>query len=97
MKNATKTSAKKTSKKPVRGTVGWLIEELKKFPKDMHVLHGDLDSNYYDVGFVEVLPIRALGVGFAFVGGVGSRAKAEMGTSTRSGERTSSASPPGDR
>jgi hypothetical protein len=60
MKNATKTPAKKTStsKKPVRGTVGWLIEELKKFPKDMYVLHGDHNANYYEGSCVEVLPIR---------------------------------------
>jgi hypothetical protein len=38
--------------------VGWLLAELKKFPKDMYVLHGDHDAKYYEGSVVEVLPIR---------------------------------------
>ena len=55
----TKAASKKTStsKKPVKGTVAWLIAELKKFPGDMYVLHGDHDSKYYEGSTVEVLPI----------------------------------------
>lgn len=41
-----------------RGTVAWLIAELKKFPGDMSVLHGDHDETYYDPMAVEVLPVR---------------------------------------
>lgn len=61
MKTATKKLAtKKTSatKKPVKGTVAWLISELQKFPGDMYVLHGDHDSKYYAGDVVEVLPIK---------------------------------------
>ena len=61
MKTTTKkSSSRKTStpKTPVRGTVGWLLAELKKFPKDMYVLHGDHDAKYYEGSVVEVLPIR---------------------------------------
>jgi hypothetical protein len=47
-----------TSKKPVRGTVAWLIAELQKFPGDMSVLHGDHDDKYYAPAFVKVLPIK---------------------------------------
>jgi hypothetical protein len=52
---ATKAAAPKASLKP--GTVGWLIEELKNFPKDMYVVHGDHDNVYYDPKCVEVLSI----------------------------------------
>lgn len=31
-----------------RGTVAWLIEELKQFPQDMEVLVGDRNSKYYN-------------------------------------------------
>jgi len=56
---AKKTGVKEiTSKKPVRGTVAWLIAELQKFPGDMYVLHGDHDSKYYEGSTVEVLPIK---------------------------------------
>ena len=61
MKTTTKKlSAKKTSaaKKPVKGTVAWLISELQKFPGDMYVLHGDHDAKYYEGDVVEVLPIK---------------------------------------
>lgn len=50
---------KKTSKKsPTKGTVAWLIAELKKFPGDMSVLHGDHKDLYYEADVLEVLPIR---------------------------------------
>ena len=58
------TEAKKTgvkeiiSKKPAKGTVAWLISELKKFPEDMSVLHGDHKDLYYEADTLEVLPIR---------------------------------------
>ena len=41
-----------------RGTVAWLIAELKKFPGDMSVLAGDHDETYYDPMGVEVLSVR---------------------------------------
>lgn len=41
-----------------RGTVGWLIDQLQKFPKEMSVLHGDHDELYYNPYAVEVLSIR---------------------------------------
>lgn len=41
-----------------RGTVAWLIAELKKFPGDMYVLHGDHNSKYYEGSTVEILPIK---------------------------------------
>lgn len=47
MKNTTK-----------RGTVGWLIAELQKFPEDMEVLHGDYDDAYYEPSALEVMPIK---------------------------------------
>ena len=59
MKTTTKKpSSRKTSapKTPARGTVGWLLAELKKFPKDMYVLHGDHDAKYYEGSVVEVDP-----------------------------------------
>jgi len=62
---AKKTSAKKrmqvsgkTQNQFDPGTVGWLIEQLQKFPRDMYVLHGDQDSTYYQGDVVEVLPIH---------------------------------------
>jgi hypothetical protein len=61
MKTTTKKpSSRKTSapKTPALGTVGWLLAELKKFPKDMYVLHGDHDAQYYEGSVVEVLPIH---------------------------------------
>jgi hypothetical protein len=61
MKTTTKKPSSRktsTSKTPVRGTVGWLLAELKKFPKDMYVLHGDHDAKYYAGSVVEVLSIR---------------------------------------
>jgi len=56
---AKKTGVKEiTAKKPERGTVAWLIAELKKFPGDMSVLAGDHDETYYDPMGVEVLSVR---------------------------------------
>jgi hypothetical protein len=56
---AKKTGVKEiTSKKPVRGTVAWLIAELKKFPGDMSVLHGDHKDLYYEADALEVLSVR---------------------------------------
>ena len=49
---------KTTPKAPEKGTVGWHIEQLKKFPSDMHVLHGDHKANYYEADALVVLPVR---------------------------------------
>lgn len=70
-KLATKSTTKVTSKAkaapkkftttkavPVKGTVGWLIEQLQKFPADMSVLQGDHDSVFYEPGSIDVLSIR---------------------------------------
>ena len=57
---ATKKTAMKATKTKAlkRGTVGWLIEQLQKFPADMEVLHGDHDNAYYEPENIEILPIK---------------------------------------
>jgi len=44
-------------KPPTRGTVAWLIEELKRFPPDSHVVSGDDAGYYYPTDKVEVKAI----------------------------------------
>ena len=46
-KTAMKATKAKT-KAPKKGTVGWLIEQLQKFPANLPVVHGDHDDVFYD-------------------------------------------------
>ena len=57
-KTSKKVSKKSPANKAVKGTVAWLIAELKKFPGDMSVLHGDHKDLYYEADALEVLSIR---------------------------------------
>ena len=53
MKNTKKTTAsKKPTLKP--GTVAWLIEELKKCPRNLYVWQGDSDQRFYPLNGVAV-------------------------------------------
>jgi hypothetical protein len=45
-----------------KGTVGWLIEKLEKFPKDMTVLSGDRDGWWYALREVSVKGINEEGI-----------------------------------
>lgn len=57
MSKTNKTQEAATVKIPTRGTVAWLIKELKRFPPDSHVVSGDDAGYYYPTDQVEVKTI----------------------------------------